>query len=140
MIDARNASNMTGIKVSAGNRYAIQIRDVIEPIVDGDGRLAVKCAGLEGWDCVLLWPLFYMKRDPLEPYFALMATVEGEPVGRILEFDPLLPSKTLFSPSRSGLLECYFNDWSCRYSNNHGRFRIEFTELSLRPPPKCKMR
>jgi hypothetical protein len=137
LLDARCKLIDTGLDLIKGCRYQIKIVSKEEAIVDGNGRFAVKLCGLEGWDKPFLWPVAFCKRSPCQPYFALIAVIDGRHAGRIVEYNPAQPYDSVYVPPRSGRLFCYLNDWPSRYDNNHGRFRLRLTSnyaLHLRQP------
>ena len=133
IIDARCKLTDTGVDLRAGCHYEVRIVSKEEEIVDGDGSSAIALKGLEGWDNPLLLPVSIFKRSPFQPYFALIGITGGKNGGRIHEFDPNRASNTLYAPPRSGRLYCYFNDWPCRYGNNHGRIKLSFTLTDTQP-------
>ncbi len=131
VIDAQKKDNDSGIDVVANVAYEVRVHKVIEPLVDGKRIWKRTVKGLEGWDSVLVRPWAKKKRQPNEPYYALIGTVDGNEPARLVEYDPESSAPALYIPRRSGRLHCYFNDWPSRYDNNQGKIQI-----ALRPVPK----
>lgn len=114
----------TGIMLKAGQAYRIEVVNM-KDVRDA----SVRVGNLEGWPNswtrVLLSPLFWTRRRPFEPWFALIATVECREPRRLRE------GKTYVAPA-SGRLVCYFNDAWFAYGNNHGTAKLR---LVLAGPP-----
>jgi hypothetical protein len=124
VIVAEAKDNDTGIDVAAGASYEVRVHRIVEPLVDGKKFWKKKVKGLEGWDNWLLRPLAFKKRQPKEPFYALIGTVDGADAARLVEYDPKNAARTLYVPKRGGRLHCYFNDWPSRYCNNEGKIVI----------------
>jgi hypothetical protein len=125
IIDARCHWNDTGIKVQKGVRYKVTAL-IEEPIIDGDPPLDRKLCGLEGWDSPLFWPVFFLKRQPFERYFALIGFIDKKHPRRIVEYSPSDPYRTVYIAPATGQLWCYFNDGYFLYFNNHGKLKLRF--------------
>lgn len=85
---------------------------------------------LEGWPW--LWarvaaaPFFWTRRQPFQPWFALIATVDCRAPRRLREGRP-------YVAPRSGQLVCYFNDAFYAYANNHGTAKLRLIKIGSGP-------
>lgn len=123
-VPARCREVETRLSVREGVEYRVEViamcgvKDWILPI-----------RNLEGWPKwaeALYLPLFWTKRHRAEPWFALMATVDGRCPRRLRE-------GVAYRAPRSGRLVCYFNDAPFAYGNNKGTARLRLSVLRQSP-------
>lgn len=110
----------TGIKVEKGRRYRVEVVDMSEV---KDWFLPVR--NLRGWPLwaeLLYSPLFWTRRQPFEPWFAVIATVNRRCSQRLREGE-------LYIAPTDGQLVCYFNDAFFAYGNNYGTAELRFVPL-----------
>lgn len=102
----------TGVHVLRGHQYKVEVVDMSK-VFDW----FVPVHNLEGWPW--LWarvtasPIAWLRRAPSEPWFALIATVDGTCPERLLQ-------DGIYLAPKSGELVCYFNDTWFSYWNNRG--------------------
>lgn len=114
----------TGIQIKGGMRYRFEI--------DGKVNLydaSIHVTNLDGWpDCwqkFAFAPFFLLKRSTLDPWFALIATIDEQNSFRIAR-----DGQETVAPA-SGTLICYINDGNAAwfYKNNKGELKLRVTEL-----------
>jgi hypothetical protein len=138
-IETRSYWGNTGLRVERYRIYRVQVK--WDHVVDGDGWLGVPVNTLNGWPDdwhrLAAAPLFWLRRRPFDPWFAMIATVDRQKPFRLLpdESSPPEQSPTATSWSRpfvapaTGELVCYFNDAPWAYWNNHGSVTLTLEQL-----------
>lgn len=115
----------TKVRVQRGHAYAVTVNFPPPDSPDAVKDWFLKINDLGGWPTwaqALGTPFFFMRRSPIKPWFALMATVERRDVQR------LYPDTT-YHPRATGRLVCYFNDSPWAYRNNSGKVSLKVTDL-----------
>jgi len=106
----------TGVKVIGGKHYHVKVEDM-SGVVDW----FIPVHDLNGWPWawarVLASPIGWLRRRPSEPWFALIATVDGANPVRVQEGE-------VYTAPASGELIFYFNDTKFSYWNNYGTARL----------------
>ena len=111
--------NATGIDLNKGTRYRFSLT---KPLNVFDGTIHVTT--LNGWPwCwqrIILFPLAQLRRDPSDPWFALIGSVDKKYNFRISH-----NGQEITAPA-TGELFCYFNDIDSRrfYRNNQGSTQL----------------
>ncbi len=128
-IGAASRWSATGLRVEAGKDYLFRF----EPSEDlADASIRVR--DLRGWPGVVLPMIFSpcapFRRRPAEPWFALIATVEGREPRRLRPVSRSEPCLARYHARASGELVCYFNDLPGRFflDNNHGSARLRLAD------------
>ena len=119
---AKAGDNCTGILLKQGECYEFQAKPS-EDFADSK----IKLNNLDGWDCLLLQPVCFLKRRPSEAFFTLIGTIDGKHPFRIRE-------GMRWKAPASGELVCYVNDWFFKYGNNKGSILLQVTPC---PAAKC---
>lgn len=124
----------TGQHVEKGRSYRVKIEWY--GVADGDGWMRIPVRDLngwpDGWQRVAAAPLFWLRRRPFDPWFALIGTVNCANPFRIQPGKHLQEVKSEknvswsepFAAPASGEFVCYFNDAPWAYGNNHGSIVI----------------
>lgn len=115
----------TKIDVSRGHAYEMivifppqgarnAVRDSILSIHD--------LGGWPAWANIIGSVFFFLRRNPFQPWFSLMATVDRKHPQR-------LRGGLHYCPRASGRLICYFNDSPWAYGNNYGSVLLKVKDL-----------
>lgn len=115
----------TKIDVSRGHAYEIAVvfpaqgtRDAVR-----DWFLSINdLSGWPAWTKIIGAVFFFLRRNPFQPWFSLMATVDRKHPQRLCSGSP-------YHPRASGRLICYFNDSPCAYGNNYGSVLLKVKDL-----------
>lgn len=129
-IESKSYWAQTHIQVEAGRTYQMEV--LYQDVADGDGwmRIPVKdlCGWPNDWHRIAAAPLFWFRRRPFSPWFALIATVDQRKPFRLepgqsplgVAHDEKVSWSRPFVAPATGELICYFNDVPWAYGNNHG--------------------
>ena len=117
----------TKIEVSQGHAYEMIVifppqgsRDAVR-----DSILSINdLGGWPAWAKMIGSVFFFLRRNPLQPWFSLMATVDRKHPKR-------LRSGLHYYPTASGRLICYFNDSPWAYGNNYGSVLLKVKDLGV---------
>jgi hypothetical protein len=111
----------TGYQVDEGHRYRIAVKDMSTV---WDARMPVR--DLNGWPSrfwtAVYAPVFWTRRRPFDPWFSLIATVDGSHPRR-------LRADAAYTAPATGHLLCYFNDFYFAYGNNQGAAVLTISPL-----------
>jgi hypothetical protein len=117
-IDAADYWAETGVQVQENRAYRVKVLDM-SSVRDWN----IRVQNLDGWPrsfrrTVFTGLLFWARRRPLDPWFAVIATVDRKHPRRLRE------DREYIAPA-SGELVCYFNDLPVAYGNNHGVAKLQ---------------
>jgi hypothetical protein len=114
-VDSSNPWNISQISVRIGEEYRISVSEVISPWKDG----WVGSTPEEGWTGLGKYLGFIVKfwaRNPDLPMYALVCSEDGTENSAWAVGMGVLRRINV----NRGFIACFANDWSGRYSNNHG--------------------
>lgn len=114
-VDSSNPWNISQISVRIGEVYRISVSEVISPWKDG----WVGSTPEEGWTGLGKYLGFIVKfwaRNPDLPMYALVCSEDGTENSAWAVGMGVLRRINV----NRGFIACFANDWSGRYSNNHG--------------------
>ena len=115
----------TKITVREGHTYRVDLRFPSECASNAVYDASIYIGNLSGWPApakILGAPVFFLRRNPFHPWFALMATVKRKDPQRLI-------AGQTYTPRSTGPLVCYFNDAFWAYGNNHGAVELVVRDL-----------
>lgn len=117
-IEASLPWNRTGIQLQAGSRYEISATGLW---IDKEYE-----AGPEGYVSPnLLMKLGeFRRRVPKARWFALIGALDADESTQFV-----IGSHVIYTPTRSGELTCFANDWQSKYGNNKGALTLSVQRL-----------
>lgn len=115
----------TKIDVCRGHAYEITVNfpKPGDPNAVRDWFLSINdLNGWPDWARTIGSVFFFLRRNPLQPWFSLIATVDRKHPERLCSSSP-------YRPQSSGRLICYFNDSPWAYGNNYGSVLLTAKDL-----------
>ena len=128
-IEIQSASYWFDTKIDVSREHAYEIAVIFPapgtPDAVRDWMLSINdLSGWPGWAKIIGSVFFFLRRNPFEPWFALMATVDRKHPQRLCSGLP-------YCPRDSGRLICYFNDSPWAYGNNYGSVLLKVKDLGM---------
>jgi hypothetical protein len=117
-VDAACYWTETGVQVQENRAYRVRVLDM-SSVWDWN----IRVPNLDGWPrsfrrTLFTALLFWARRRPVDPWFALIATVDRKHPRWLRE------DREYIAPA-SGELVCYFNGLPVAYGNNHGIAKLQ---------------
>lgn len=125
--EIQSASYWFDTKINVSREHAYEMTVIFPapgtPDAVSDWFLSINdLSGWPAWAKIIGSVFFFLRRDPFEPWFSLMATVDRKYPQRLCSGLP-------YRPPASGRLICYFNDSPWAYGNNHGSVLLKMKDL-----------